>query len=266
MNSYKSDKLCLLCSYRTIEWKQYGKTKDGILNTRTFQDTNHGLTCTKCNQFICIECINLVLPVMIKDKSKFVNTQFVDTLEQVSGMKYSSVNTPPGFVGHCCLIKDSVPKFVPPSQNVSKLKHPDSPLSGCIHFPEFALFIDSPFDCMDIHAVGAEYDMINVVSNKRKNNISGGNKFEKYQYLPARWHTVIPHQFAMKHASTSPRPNGPIPKDWKYTKLRKIKIKSPHNNNNLETVCIVSTILMFVVVCMSCVYNNLVCCHYCISV
>ena len=146
MNSYKSDKLCLLCSYRTIEWKQYGKTKDGILNTRTFQKTNHGLTCTKCHQFICIECINVVVPVMIKDKSKFVNTEFIDTLEQVSGKKYSCVNTPPGFVGHCCLIKGLIhpPRSTTPCPNIQIHLSVDAFISQnllCLLIPHLIVWI-----------------------------------------------------------------------------------------------------------------------------
>ena len=183
MNCYKPEKLCLLCSYRTIvELKQFGKTKSGILNTRTFQRTNHGLACTKCHQYICIDCINLVVPLMAKDKHLFVNTQFVDALEDVSGKQPSRIKTPQGFIGHCCLLKDVIVptnQFV--SKNVSSLssipKH--STLSGSIYFPEFDLFIDSPFDCMDIHAVGAEYNMINSPVKKRKKTKFGSQEIRK---------------------------------------------------------------------------------------
>ncbi|OEU15961.1 hypothetical protein FRACYDRAFT_240658 [Fragilariopsis cylindrus CCMP1102] len=224
MNCYKPKKLCLLCSYRSIEKKQFGMIRNGIPNTKTFQQTDIGLTCKKCNSFTCIDCINLVVPVMCHDKHKFESTVFFDHLEQASSAQQSTLlDSHSEFIGHCCLINKSFrleTDPVHPNQHrcdQSRERSIDSRLSGCIFIPEFLLFIDSPIDCMDIHTVGGEYEM--KESNKRDtcrlSSSSSKHQHYKHEYLPPRWGGVVPHDFAVENAMLAPDRYGEFPDDWK---------------------------------------------------
>ena len=184
---------------------------------------------------------------MKKDVRNFVDSQYFDTLVSVSLLNPKQLRTPANFIGHCCLIE----KNIPPSFQDHDLDAPatiHSPsssnlpatLSGCIYFPEFDLFIDSPFDAMDIHAVGAEHNMVPSSyspSKRRKTTRARTKKMVRDEYLPARWHGVISHKFATDNAAHSPSPNGPIPPDWNLVYLRDFKIKSPHNQSRTEKVC-----------------------------
>ncbi len=127
-----------------------------------------------------------------------------------------------------------VPANISPSKkspaSPSKMAFPKSVprLSGTIHFPEFDLFIDSPMDCMDIHAVGAESNY--VVKNKLKRNKEGNLKPPTAEvYLPARWHRVVPHLFAVSVDDKAPEANAPLPESWNCTIFRNIKVKQPHS-------------------------------------
>ena len=113
----------------------------------------------------------------------------------------------------------------------------DSRLSGCIFFPEFLLFIDSPIDCMDIHTVGGEYEM--KESNKRdtcRSSSSSSKHQNKHEYLPPRWHGVVPHDFAVENAMLAPDRNGEFPDDWKSMYINNHKIALPHDENIFEMV------------------------------
>jgi hypothetical protein len=75
---------------------------------KTFQQTDIGLTCMKCNLFTCIDCINLVVPVMRHDKHNFESTVYFDHLEQVPSAQQSTLlDSHSEFIGHCCLIDKS---------------------------------------------------------------------------------------------------------------------------------------------------------------
>ena len=244
MNCYKPSKLCLLCSYRTIELKQFGKIKKGILNTRTYQQTDHGLTCSKCKSFVCIDCIKLVAPVMSRDKSNFLDVNYLQCLENICSVKPSQITSPPDFIGHCCIVDHNIEVFSSHSEsNNSRInkssysRPPERLISGCIFFPEYDLFIDSPFDCMDIHAVGAEYNTTrSLVKKQKREKKSCPYKLNREEYLPARWHGVVSHEFAIEHSHLAPNPNGPPPNHWKYKSLRKINVKMPHSNQR-QKVC-----------------------------
>ena len=244
MNCYKPKKLCLLCSYRSIGKKQFGMIRNGIPNTKTSQQTDIGLTCMKCNSFTCIDCINLVVPVMRHDKHKFESTVFFDHLEQASSAQQSTLlDSHSEFIGHCCLIDKSFrleTDPVHPNQHRcdrSRERSIDSQLSGCIFFPEFLLFIDSPIDCMDIHTVGGEYEM--KESNKRdtcRSSSSSSKHQNKREYLPPRWHGVVPNDFAVENAMLAPDRNGEFPDDWKSMYINNHKIALPHDENIFEMV------------------------------
>ena len=244
MNCYKPTKLCLLCSYRTIELKQFGKIKKGILNTRTYQQTDHGLSCSKCKSFVCIDCIKLVVPVMSRDKSNFLDLSYLQCIENMCTLKPSQITSPPDFIGHCCLVDHNIDASSSLSEaknshinQPSNSRSPEKLISGCIFFPEYDLFIDSPFDCMDIHAVGAEYNTTRSLVKKRKREKNSfPYKLNREEYLPARWHGVVSHEFAIEYSHLAPNPNGPPPNHWKCISLRNINIKMPHNNQK-KKVC-----------------------------
>ena len=272
MSLFKAEKLCMLCSYRSIELKQFGKVdKEGVIrNCKTHQKTNSGLECSKCRLFVCIRCIEMIYPAMLSDSKHYISQDLFKHYQTAATMPFETFQTPPDFIGHCCLLSDNgapVPSEVSIPSVASSIKsrtHADNlcsstsflsanpsrsssqdtyrkkvdssvppsvgRLSGCIFFPEFDLFIDSPLDCMDIHAVGPEYKYENVkVSNKRKLNTARVRK--KICYLPARWHCVISHEVAISIDHLAPNPNArEFPPNWSIKSLRGIKIKLPHNN------------------------------------
>ena len=243
MSLFKAKSLCDLCSYRSIELKQFGNVQNGVTNCQTHQVTNLGLTCTKCNHFVCINCIKVITPKMVKDSKHFAHQGIFNAFtEAISTASATECKTPPNYIGHCCSIaRPSRDAIVEGDLNLSVDEHPTTdcnnntaPLSGCIFFPEFGIFIDSPFDCMDIHAVGAES---NYVSNMKKRCSSGFIKAAtKTTYLPARWHCVVSHQFAYENSCKSPSKNCGRPDSWSTTLYRKMKIKSPHNLTRINKV------------------------------
>ena len=241
MSLFKAKKLCHLCSYRSIEFKQFAEVKKGVSNTRTFQKSNIGLTCTKCNGFVCIDCMQLLVPVMSRDAKHYCNHDLLDAFKEAISPFSKIIKTPVDYIGHCCTI--SRPSRLPASAEGDEVIHkmpfsncPDlTPrLSGCIFFPEFDIFIDSPMNCMDIHAVGAEVK--NVVRKAKRKRSGKPTPPQKIEYLPARWHCVVPHPFALENNSKAPIRNGVLPAGWKMMFLRKIKIKSPHNNQIIKKV------------------------------
>ena len=255
--TFTATRLCHLCSYRSIELKQFGTTRKGLLNTRTFQATNSGLTCTSCNAFVCLDCVKLLTPLIENDAKDHVDSYLLDSFHHALRSKGKTNCSPKNYIGHCCALSRprhdnvtpssapskkvttkcfSVPSTIAPSKSTPASSKtaapPESPpitprLSGCIHFPEFDLFVDSPMDCMDIHAVGAESKFI--VKNKLKRNKSGNLKPPAAEiYLPARWHRVVSHTFAASIDDKAPKANGPQPESWNSTILRNVKVKQPH--------------------------------------
>ena len=243
MGDFIAERLCHLCSFRSIELKQFGKTRKGIRNSRTYQATNRGLTCSSCNGFVCLDCIKLLVPKMKADARHHLDSSILDAFQFATNANPRAPElTPPNYIGHCCIISRPIiqesmksntcpqsdfscePALLPPSPNFTTIR---PSLSGCIHFPEFGIFIDSPMDCMDIHAVGAESHY--VTKNKLKRNRSGKMKPPPAKvYLPARWHRVIPHTFAAKNHEKSPKLKAPIPESWKKMMINNLKINLPH--------------------------------------
>ena len=203
---------------------------------------------------------------MTKDKSMYLNTDFIDSLERFISVKAQQKGGS-DFIGHCCLLKEQIPSSPPSPSELSNasIKLPSDnqdpqtsaatspcydhdiapPLSGCIFFPEFDLFIDSPFDSMDIHAVGAKYNVERIKLKKRKKDGTPSFRFKRDEYLPARWHGVIDHEFACRNIDLTPISNGPIPISWKCMYLRNIKIKTPENNS-IKKVCLTTFIVVYI--------------------
>ena len=233
---FNAERLCLLCSYRSIEFKQFGKIRDGETNAKTHQKTNTGLICTKCNGFVCLDCIKVLVPTMLKDSKHFISTSLLDSYIEAIALLPNKIVSPSAFIGHCCNIDtDTSPASTLPKQDddLQRKNHSNvGRLSGCIFFPEFDIFIDSPMDCMDIHAVGAEYD---YSVNDLKRSIDGKpSPRTKNFYLDARWHCVIPHEYAVLVNDISPIANENIPTTWNESIFRKIRIKSPHNRKIMK--------------------------------
>ena len=251
----KFNRLCKLCSYRSIEKKQYGKvSKKGVVNSKTFQSTDNGLVCSQCNGLTCQECMKLLIPVLKKDAHKHVNTHILDAYVSAVRMLPSDIVSPPNYVGHCCNIKsnvaetasaNSLEEVLPRSSSIinpTSLSSSDARLSGCIYFPEFDLFIDSPVRCTDIHAVGAESHAAEIkvtkkrkrtINTKKTHNLKSSSLLRARKgetYLPARWHCVISDSHARHSNMFTPASNGPVPANWRMKLLSKVKINMPHND------------------------------------
>ena len=262
---FKADRLCLLCSYRTIEWNQFGKVnKHGEINAKTHQKTNNGLTCTRCKSFVCIRCIEKIVPFMSSDSHLFLSTDLLNHYKKAVSMPVNSLSTIENYIGHCCIIgtdtsssaSDSMKEDPRSSNNESvspSCHHPTKysvsnsvgRLSGCIFFPEFHLFIDSPFDCMDIHAVGPEYIHKANVSKRTATGVPSTER-NKECSLPARWHCVIPHEEALRANELAPQRNSKIiPSTCSHTVFHKIKINVPHDSKQIKVSIVYVIVLGF---------------------
>lgn len=245
MSEFIAERLCHLCSFRSIELKQFGKLRKGIRNSRTYQATNRGLLCSSCNGFVCLDCIKLLMPLMESDANHHLDSSILQAFQFATNAKPRAQVTPSNYIGHCCIISRPIidesieSTHDSPSHSEASCKHrlPLSPtfittrprLSGCIHFPEFGIFIDSPMDCMDIHAVGAESHFVR--NNKSKRNRSGKKKTPSAKanvYLPARWHRVIPHTYAVRNNDKAPKLKDQLPQSWKKMMINNLKINLPH--------------------------------------
>ena len=257
MSSLKAPSLCLLCSCRSIELKQFGKSRKGVMNTKSFQKTHVGMKCSKCNGFVCVDCLTVLVPIITKDVNHFASSSLLRRLEEALFSITSTGVTHRGHIGHCCdvylqheeknIMTSTVEKTKTHLKTVMKCSSssvvenslPPTPcstelvgrLSGCVFFPEFDIFIDSPLECMDIHAVGAE---VTISSNrpKRKFPANDSSRKERNCYLEARWHCVVPPEVAAAIHDISPLPNNPIPNHWEVVLLHNIKVATPHNQND----------------------------------
>lgn len=279
MSLFNASRLCLLCSYRSIDLKQFGKTKKGEVNAKTHQTTDSGLICSRCDGFVCQNCISILVPALKHDSKHFQSIELLNHYSKALQRPTSTPSSPPNYVGHCCLIEvqadkhkasatipkckipqddtkpisstgtsnelkneqscsssaskaSSAQQIVEPSMSKSTQKRPSPALSGSIFYPEFNIFIDSPFQCVDVHALGEECsDEYNCL--KRKVN-HDSPKPRRVCNLPGRWHCVVPYDSAKKLEKISPKGNGKIPSFWNVSLLHKIKVKLPHSSNEFK--------------------------------
>ncbi len=257
MSLFKAPPLCLLCSCRSIELKQFGRSRKGVENNKSFQKTDVGMRCSKCTGFVCVDCLTLLVPIIAKDANHFVSTSLLTRWKDALSLIKLSGKTHSEHIGHCCDVHfhcDDTNTSASSSSCLSPDGHTASEkmiqpmqssidvgrLSGCIFFPEFDLFIDSPLECMDIHALGAEYTKS---SNRLKRKSGGSQRNEKNCYLEARWHCVVPPDVAASIHDISPLPNVPIPNHWEVSLLHNIKVPVPHSQSDfmvryLRTLCV----------------------------
>ena len=99
-----------------------------------------GLTCSKCNSFACQRCLK---SIVMHKHAKPLDRWMLEVKDFLR-----SNNHPEDFMGHCC--EWSHLKQPVPTTASAPLRY-----DGCLHLFEFALLIDSPFTCVDIHGFGA---------------------------------------------------------------------------------------------------------------
>jgi hypothetical protein len=87
---------------------------------------------------------------------------------------------PDDFVGHCCELSEKRCKLG--VDNTSPIKA--TRFDGHLYLPQFSILIDSPMDCVDLHALG------------------GNNLVE------AVWHCVVSDKAAERFAKDQVQPNG----------------------------------------------------------
>ena len=116
--------------------KENRKTRKGKSNTKCFQRTNDGMTCSKCNSFVCIECLLLATHLLKQDKHLFVDQTYVNNIDTiVSDYGKKNYKSPSNCIGQCCLIEQDTPIKDTTSIKPNKITNIDTPiLSGCISF------------------------------------------------------------------------------------------------------------------------------------
>ena len=116
---------------RVEEGKQLAVRRKGVRG---------GLTCSKCNSFACQRCLK---SIVMHKHAKPLDRWMLEVKDFLR-----SNNHPEDFMGHCC--EWSHLKQPVPTTASAPLRY-----DGCLHLFEFALLIDSPFTCVDIHGFGA---------------------------------------------------------------------------------------------------------------
>ena len=231
---FPADRLCMLCSYRSIEYNRFGIVQNGEINAKTHQTTNSGLICTKCNGFVCRKCIASLHPVMMKDSKHFLSTTLVEHYSNLLSVpEGTSAISPLNYIGHCCIVGCGQQVLECDADTPASLSGETARLSGCVYFPEFDLFIDSTFDNVDVHILGAEYSSSPLSKKRSIDRLLEGDGFSNIS-SKGRWHCVIPHEYACKIRNEAPIANGSNPTDWKVTTFRKIRIKCPHMSDKYK--------------------------------
>ena len=123
-----------------------------------------GIHCHWCQKFLCDKCIMGVWP-QIKAKQHLLHSDtdpFCCGLEKYYESKGETV--PLDFVCHCCMISVHRDKacaeeesMIPPS--IQGL------IGGSLGYPEYEVMIGATTKCMDLHALGAEKDMLPAVAH-----------------------------------------------------------------------------------------------------
>jgi hypothetical protein len=143
-----SSRVCISCHKSTVERMRVDKIK--FVDRET---TTSGLTCSKCNRFVCRICFQWMIKHCPKQYHDAWCKQVLQFLETGRVMR--------PFLGQCCEIKL---KYIPPKYQVGNSK-----FTGLLHLYEFGLLINAPLDGVtDIHGLAAD---------------SSG--------LPGAWHCVL---------------------------------------------------------------------------
>lgn len=181
--------MCCLRHVSSVERNTVRKL--GIRNIPRYECHPAGIDCTRCGMSACIECLTELVdqlpPSHAADKwCKDINEY------------WESGTYPKEFVGHCCELSDERQKVLqePPPQRTR--------YDGHLYLPEFSLFIDSPFDCVDVHGFG-------------------GSKKVK----PA-WHCVVSHKSAEAYYSNNVVLSPFATRD---TFVRFVEIPSPYSSD-----------------------------------
>lgn len=152
---------CCLCSLESIEQKTVDRL-GGQDEIPPYTPSKLGLLCSMCNKFSCFHCLFYllyVIPKKVQKKDKWCKI--------VNKYLYKGY-WPKKFVGHCCELKKKQLQLG--LDKVAAIQN--TRFDGHLYLPEFAIIIDSPFDCVDVHGLG-------------------GSKL-----LPAVWHCVFSHMAA----------------------------------------------------------------------
>ena len=124
MSLFNAERLCMLCSYRSIELKQFGKVRKGVINAKTHQKTNTGLICTKCNGFVCVRCIEKIVPFMSSNCKHFISQDLYEHYKTAATMPLKTFCTPVDYIGHCCIVSSGLAN---PEVSQSEFAHPELP-------------------------------------------------------------------------------------------------------------------------------------------
>jgi hypothetical protein len=170
----------------------------GLDGIEHYVQNDNGLQCCKCDSFACVDCLTEIISVFPKgarrkDKWCRVVRRFL-----VKGFY------PDNFVGHCCELKEKQKRL-----GHDKIVFPkQTRFDGHLYLPQFAIMIDSPFDCVDVHGLG-------------------GNKS-----LPVVWHCVFSHTASEMYHANDVVPDGRDVRWIDPGSIHNIEIKLPYANHN----------------------------------
>ena len=160
---------CLFCSPNSVERKQQQSIKpiQPLQEAATTKPTPQFLTCSRCGCKACFRCVSEIVDLCKKkgiQEDKWLRTaaQFVDS---------KMTEAASTFIGSCCehrLTRNLMKEAGVQRQNLQqqiklaadRVSASDQKLlDGCLFFPQYNLFIDSPNNntsFLDIHGLGRE--------------------------------------------------------------------------------------------------------------
>ena len=185
--SNERNRTCMCCSCRSIELNQVHATS----NLKDFQETDIGLVCIQCGQFICKHCIN-----KIKEKLKTiaddVDPTFKHFVSNIMKFENSCNDLEEDYVGHCCIINNS--KIVNYNYCHTKRKVEKNTdqlcFGGAFCIPEFDLMIQSSDECMDVFAIGhdtKQEPLLHYVLDEKCAKELNNNGYKPQMDMPADW-------------------------------------------------------------------------------
>ena len=214
------NKLCLGCSWRTIELKQFSAK-----NCNSYQENDEGLNCCLCGGFLCKDCAMLLHPQLVTLQNRLHSDcmPFFNGMQQYakSGFKHQ----PSSYQGHCCMISNKryesrekveleqrqkkAKRICLLTPNQEKNNSKEVSIGGAMAFPEFLLLVGVDEKSMDVLGLGPE-------------NCTN---------LPARWHYVIDEEDAEQLQSAGCHPKRNMPREWNDIDLF-VSVPLPHANPN----------------------------------
>ena len=199
-------------------------------NAKMTSRSSHHLTCSQCNRFFCLKCVQELHGEMQRDRHNF--HQDYDTfMNSLDSFLVEPHVTPHNYIGCCCMIRNKINALkhasvaatsVSPSPR-KKIKTCNSITGGSFCLPQFRLLIASDEQCIDVFGLGKE------------------------EGIPPYWHAVMDQRHCENlESTTSKRPATTVPSTWSTERVFVRNTDLPHTMSGFRNkVCIAFCVMCF---------------------